>query len=82
MKNSSKKLIIVANRLPFTITPDLSIVKSPGGLVSGLATFLKKTKIKNYIWIGCPGSHLNKSTFKTIEEKDKKIKKLSYFYFC
>uniref|UniRef100_A0A7V5XIC4 Glucosylglycerol-phosphate synthase n=1 Tax=Thermodesulfobacterium geofontis TaxID=1295609 RepID=A0A7V5XIC4_9BACT len=79
MKNSSKKLIIVANRLPFTITPDLSIVKSPGGLVSGLATFLKKTKIKNYIWIGCPGSHLNKSTFKTIEEKAKRLKNYPIF---
>ena len=38
--------IIVANRLPFTIKKDLSFEKSPGGLVSGLLTFLKKKRNK------------------------------------
>ena len=74
MENSFKRLIIVANRLPFTIKSDLSFIKSPGGLVSGLTTFLKKSKIKDYVWIGCPGSHLNKSAFKIIKEKAKRLK--------
>lgn len=74
MKNLFKKLIIVANRLPFTIKPDLSFSKSPGGLVSGLETFLKKSKIKNYIWIGWVGSHLDKKKFEIIKKKAKKLK--------
>ena len=58
-----EKLIIVSNRLPFSVKSDLSLSKSPGGLVSGIETFLKKSGIENYVWIGWPGANLNKKKF-------------------
>ncbi|WP_038057370.1 bifunctional alpha,alpha-trehalose-phosphate synthase (UDP-forming)/trehalose-phosphatase [Thermodesulfobacterium hydrogeniphilum] len=69
----NEKLIIVANRLPFSVKKDLTFVKSPGGLVSGLETFLKKSNINNYTWIGWPGSHFDKKKFEIIKEKSKDI---------
>lgn len=75
MKDQSKTLIVVSNRLPFTIKEDLSFSKSPGGLVSGLETFLKKSDIKDYIWIGWIGSHyIDKRNFELVKKKAKKYK--------
>jgi len=93
MKQISQKLIIVANRLPFSVKSDLSLVKSPGGLVSGLETFLKRSNLKKYIWIGWAGSHLNRKQFEIVKEKAKRkkchpifipVKQLDRFYngFC
>jgi len=79
MKNFFKKIIIVANRLPFSVKSDLSFSKSPGGLVSGLETFLKKTGIKNYIWIGWAGSHFDKNKLKIIKQKAKRYKSYPIF---
>ena len=79
MKNFFKKIIIVANRLPFSVKSDLSFSKSPGGLVSGLETFLKKTGIKNYIWIGWAGSHFDKNKLKIIKQKAKRYKSYPLF---
>jgi trehalose 6-phosphate synthase/phosphatase len=68
-----EKLIIVSNRLPFSVKSDLSLSKSPGGLVSGIETFLKKSGIKNYVWIGWPGANLNKKNFELVKTKAKKL---------
>ncbi|MBK7141775.1 MAG: bifunctional alpha,alpha-trehalose-phosphate synthase (UDP-forming)/trehalose-phosphatase [bacterium] len=65
------RLIIVANRLPVSIRYDQGTPiceRSPGGLVSGLATWLERlkkqrTEIEETIWIGWPGS--------AIPEKDR-----------
>ncbi len=70
-----KSLIIVANRLPFYINPDLTFCESPGGLVSGIKTFLKKSQfIRDYIWIGWPGIHLDKKKTESIKKKFQKFK--------
>ena len=69
-----KEVVIVANRLPFCVKKDLTFVRSPGGLVSGLETFLKKAQINNYIWIGWPGSSFDKRRFEEIKKKSKKYK--------
>ncbi len=79
MKQFSKKLIIVANRLPFSVKKDLSFTKSPGGLVSGLETFLKQSGIKNYLWIGWAGSHLDKTNLKIVKKKAKRYKSYPVF---
>ncbi len=65
------RLIIVANRLPVSVRYDHGTPvceRSPGGLVSGLSTWLERLKIdrtdiEDTIWIGWPGSE--------IPEKDK-----------
>jgi len=74
-----KQVVIIANRLPFSVKKDLSFVKSPGGLVSGLETFLKKSGIKDYIWIGWPGSYFDKKKFEIIKEKSQKYKSYPVF---
>lgn len=72
MNDLFQKLIIVSNRLPFSVTSDLKFVKSPGGLVSGIETFLNRAEIKNYTWIGWIGSHLTPKNFKIVATKAKK----------
>ncbi len=70
-----KSLIIVSNRLFFSIKPDLSFSKSPGGLVSGIKTFLKKAEfIKDYIWIGWPGASFDKKKAESVRKKAKRLK--------
>ncbi len=75
--NLSMKLIIVANRLPFSLSKDghgIKLKKSPGGLVSGLETFLKKYDVE-FLWFGWPGASLNKKETKELERiiEDKKL---------
>ncbi len=72
--NFPKKLIIVSNRLPVTVHSDLTISRSPGGLVSGLESFLKRSSIKDYIWIGWPGSYLSPSAMDQLKSKFKRLK--------
>jgi len=67
-------LIVVANRLPVTVHSDLTISRSPGGLVSGLMTFLEKSSIKDYIWVGWPGSYLRSSAIDRLKSKFKRLK--------
>jgi trehalose 6-phosphate synthase/phosphatase len=60
------RLIIAANRLPVTIRYDRgrpNCERSPGGLVSGLSTWLdqlksKRSEIEETIWIGWPGCEI------------------------
>jgi len=60
-----KRLIIVSNRLPFTITQNsenIGFKPSSGGLVSALSPYLEKANannIFNCIWVGWPGSTIN-----------------------
>jgi trehalose 6-phosphate synthase/phosphatase len=58
------RLIIVSNRLPFTVRLEKDRIRfdeSAGGLVSGLSTFLDSYKYhfipqEKHVWIGWPGS--------------------------
>ncbi len=63
MSESARRLIIVSNRLPFNAKVDggeLTFQPSPGGLVSGLASYLQApsrsaTLSGEYLWVGWPG---------------------------
>lgn len=58
------RLIIVSNRLPFTVQTDKGkIIYSPssGGVVSSLGAYLKILKKKDYLWIGWSGLDVPKS---------------------
>jgi trehalose 6-phosphate synthase/phosphatase len=64
---SSRRLIIVSNRLPFNAKvegDDIVFHASPGGLVSGLASYLRsrgrtKTSSGEYLWVGWPGASVD-----------------------
>ena len=55
------RLVIVSNRLPVTLSGDvgdLHFQESPGGLASGLRTYLGSSKASTtsgYVWVGWPG---------------------------
>lgn len=59
-----RRLIIVSNRLPFTVRiveDQVRFDESAGGLVTGLSTFLDSYKYhfpkqEKYVWLGWPGS--------------------------
>jgi trehalose 6-phosphate synthase/phosphatase len=63
VSESARRLIIVSNRLPFNAKVDggeLTFQPSPGGLVSGLASYLQApsrsaTLSGEYLWVGWPG---------------------------
>ena len=67
MNNSPRRLLIVANRLPFTATEEnggLTFSESPGGLVSGLKAYLDSLKsredhVREYLWVGWPGNTIS-----------------------
>jgi trehalose 6-phosphate synthase/phosphatase len=60
-------MLIVSNRLPFTVAKDeagkLTLKESGGGLVSGLSSYLDSLKITpgkpNYLWVGWPGTSVD-----------------------
>lgn len=65
----SKKLIVVSNRLPITVTKrkgKLHYQHSTGGLATGLNSLRKR--INNIVWIGWPGIPSNKLDDKEREE--------------
>jgi len=64
------KLLIVANRLPISIKSlkPLDFQRSPGGLVSGLESFIKKSGISSWLWIGWSGSGLKKKDIQEIKD--------------
>lgn len=59
------RLVIVSNRLPFTVVEKESILKfkeSVGGLVSGLKAYLdllKSISSSEYAWVGWPGTSVD-----------------------
>jgi len=67
---SKIRLVIVANRLPISIRSlkPLDFQKSPGGLVSGIETFIRKAGISSWIWIGWAGSNLKKKDLNNIKD--------------
>jgi len=73
------RLVIVSNRLPFTIKEEMgrfTFKPSAGGLVSGLSAYLDSLRgssitRKPYLWIGWPGTYLKK-------EHREEIKKVAY----
>lgn len=62
--NSSKRLVIVSNRLPFNVAVEegeLRFKESAGGLVTGLEAYLasfdgRQTLPNSYVWTGWPGN--------------------------
>jgi trehalose 6-phosphate synthase/phosphatase len=77
-----RRLIIVSNRLPFTVRLEKDEIKfdeSVGGLVTGLSTFLDSYKYhfprrEKHVWLGWPGS--------TIPEEFKKPVRLRALAEC
>jgi len=76
------RLLIISNRLPFTACyekNDIKLIKSSGGLVSGLSAYLDSLKDSRFsdfshIWIGWPG-------FTTNEKDKEKFEKQIYDEF-
>lgn len=74
------RLLIVSNRLPFTLQNDsgkLYLKPSSGGLVSGISSyldFMKNSPVENfeYLWIGWPGSYIEDSVQKKFSAEVKK----------
>ncbi len=83
------RLIIVSNRLPVSIKKekeDFTFSKSAGGLVSGLSDFLNglgksESDIKDYIWMGWPGTTIEKKNEEFIRQKVQDEYKASPVFF-
>jgi len=80
---TSKRTVIVSNRLPVTLEihdDTITYMPSSGGLVTGLQSFLQNkasdTAAHEFIWIGWPGCSIPE------EKKEEVIKKLSKEYNC
>jgi trehalose 6-phosphate synthase/phosphatase len=63
----AQRIIVVSNRLPFTVTPGddgIQFDPSAGGVANGLRTLLFSAEnspaaISEYIWVGWPGNTIN-----------------------
>lgn len=72
-----RRVVIVSNRLPFTIVgqgSDLSFVESVGGLATGLRSFLSPNTSSadneiEYIWVGWPGKTIEPGRQDEIREQ-------------
>lgn len=64
------RLVVIANRLPITVKSldPVKLERSPGGLVSGIETFIKKARISDWVWMGWGGSNLRKKDVQKIKE--------------
>jgi trehalose 6-phosphate synthase/phosphatase len=64
---SKKRMIVVSNRLPFTVREeagDLKFVGSVGGLATGLSSYLEflrdhPCEFRDCLWVGWPGSSIS-----------------------
>ena len=64
---SARRLVIVSNRLPFTVSADggqFVFHESAGGLVTGLAAYMQYRRRSpavsaNHLWVGWPGSDVD-----------------------
>src|SRR6476620_1345820 len=68
----SKRLFIVANRLPVTITTDkeeAERAQSSGGLVTAVNSYLQHAgnEFSDFFWVGVPGC--NSATWKEVSHK-------------
>jgi len=83
------KLIIVSNRLPVSVKKEgneFKFTKSAGGLVSGMSDFLNglgksKTDITEYVWMGWPGTTIDKEDEDSIRNKVQKEYNASPVFF-
>lgn len=76
MKITERKLVVVSNRLPFTMQESLKgweIVPSSGGLVTALSPILKN---RGGLWIGWPG--LTNTSSLVNEQVDNAYKQFGY----
>ncbi len=73
------RLLIVSNRLPVSVSKEngeYTVSKSAGGLVSGMSDYLKslgtqQDKVTDYIWMGWPGTTVDKADEGLVREKVK-----------
>jgi trehalose 6-phosphate synthase/phosphatase len=80
------RLLVVSNRLPFTAANEdgeLVLHASPGGLVSGLTSFLNAMKTDasgtEYLWIGWPGIEIDDKSRDKLKSKAAKQHALPVF---
>jgi trehalose 6-phosphate synthase/phosphatase len=74
---SEKRIIIVSNRLPFTVreeSGDLKFIPSIGGLATGLSSYLEFLRdhpavSPGYLWVGWPGSTIRAEKIREIQSK-------------
>jgi trehalose 6-phosphate synthase/phosphatase len=72
-----KRIIIVSNRLPFTVREeagDLKFAPSVGGLATGISSYLEYLRYHpalsmDYLWVGWPGSTIPQEEKKRIQAK-------------
>ena len=72
-----RRLIIVSNRLPFTITQEqgeLKFTESVGGLATGLRTFLAslpdpQSPVSEHVWVGWPGGTVDDALKSAVRKK-------------
>ncbi|MHB8546942.1 MAG: bifunctional alpha,alpha-trehalose-phosphate synthase (UDP-forming)/trehalose-phosphatase [Nitrosotalea sp.] len=91
------RLVIVSNRLPFTITQekdDLKFQDSAGGLATGLRMYLHSQKVSDHLWVGWPGLSVKNRIKEKLKSKilhefksfpvflDEKIVQKFYNGFC
>ena len=77
--NQKKRLIIISNRLPVSISivdGEIEYKRSLGGLTTGLSTFHKN---HNSLWIGWPGIELDSIKDEKEEIKEKLITEFNYY---
>lgn len=76
-QKKKKRLIIVSNRLPFSVQVSgekVDFTSSAGGLVTGLEAYLESTRdgsadITEYVWVGWPGATVPDDLRKTVIER-------------
>jgi trehalose 6-phosphate synthase/phosphatase len=75
----ARRMIIVSNRLPFTIRKEdrgLNFIPSVGGLATGLSSYLESfrdhpSKSMDYLWLGWPGLTVPYENREEIESKSR-----------
>jgi trehalose 6-phosphate synthase/phosphatase len=74
---AQNRIIIVSNRLPFTVREDsgnLKFIPSIGGLATGLSSYLEflrdhSVRSPSYLWVGWPGSTIRTERMEEIHSK-------------
>ncbi|RPH37729.1 bifunctional alpha,alpha-trehalose-phosphate synthase (UDP-forming)/trehalose-phosphatase [bacterium] len=77
MSQRPGRLVVVSNRLPFTITTldkELRFSESAGGLVSGLSSYLQSlasmaNSPREHLWVGWPGATIPQEMQARVEEQ-------------
>src|ERR1051326_6278770 len=72
-----RRLIIVSNRLPFTIKqegPELKFEESAGGLATGMNSYVEtlrssKSQFSEYVWVGWPGATIGDELRETVRTR-------------